>query len=96
MQFNLPAGITPGSPAFRSAQAACKPLVPALAGAGGVSAGEQGAALKFAQCMRAHGVPSYPDPTYRNGRPIDEPLTAYGINLEAPAVHGAEKACGGD
>ena len=51
-------------------------------------------ALAYSQCMRAHGVPSYPDPTYRNGRPTDQPLTVYGINPDSPAVQSAERVCG--
>jgi hypothetical protein len=97
MQFSLPSGLTPRSPAFRSAQSACRHLaVPRQGpGGGGISAGERSADLKRAQCMRAHGVPSYPDPTYRNGRPTAQPLTDYGINPDSPAVQSAERVCGG-
>ena len=28
------------------------------------SASQKAAAVKLAQCMRKHGVPNYPDPTY--------------------------------
>jgi hypothetical protein len=43
-------------------------------------------ALKFAQCMRAHGVPNFPDP----GRPAaDQP----GINQQAPAFQSSEQQC---
>jgi len=97
MQFNLPSGLSPRSPAFLSAQSACRHLVvpPQDKGGGGVSAGERSADLKLAQCMRSHGVPNYPDPTYRNGRPTGQPLTVYGINPDSPAVQSAERACGG-
>jgi hypothetical protein len=96
LQFDLPTGLTPQSPAFRSAGAACRHLVSLpVGGAGGSSAGEDTAALKLARCMRSHGVPDYPDPTYRNGRPTQQPLTTFGIKPDAPAVQRAEKACGG-
>jgi hypothetical protein len=97
MQFNLPSGLSPRSPAFLSAQSACRHLIepPSGKGGGGVSADERSAALKRAQCMRAHGIPSYPDPTYRNGRPTEQPLTVYGINPDSPAVQSAERVCGG-
>jgi hypothetical protein len=62
----------------------------------GISASEQAAALHHAQCMRAHGVPDYPDPTYHLGRPTVQPLTVYGINPDSPAVRTAARACGGD
>jgi hypothetical protein len=97
LQFNLPAGVAPGSPAFRSAQASCKHLVPQPGrGNAAESAGADSAALAFARCMRAHGVPSYPDPAYRNGRPTEQPLSSYGIGPDAPAVQGAERACQGN
>ena len=51
--------------------------------------------IQFAGCMRSHGVPNYPDPTYRNGRPTSQPLTVYGINPDSPAVQSAQRVCGG-
>jgi hypothetical protein len=45
-------------------------------------------ALKFADCMRSHGVPNFPDP----GRPVGGPGS--GINEHSPAFKSAEKACG--
>ena len=97
MQFNLPSGLSPRSPAFLSAQSACRHQVvpPQDRGGGGVSAGERSADLKLAQCMRSHGVPNYPDPTYRNGRPTSQPLTVYGINPDSPAVQSAQRVCRG-
>jgi hypothetical protein len=47
-------------------------------------------ALKFAECMRAHGVPSFPDPG-GGGSGID--LTGTGINPESPAFKSARQAC---
>jgi hypothetical protein len=41
------------------------------AGSGGSSRSEQGSgtfSLAFAECMRAHGVPDFPDPTGQNGQ----------------------------
>jgi hypothetical protein len=49
------------------------------------------AALKFAQCMRAHGVPNYPDPAFRG---IEKPLSVYGINSDSPVVQNAERCAG--
>lgn len=45
-------------------------------------------ALKEAQCMRSHGVPSFPDPTA--GGPSVIPNW---INPQAPAFQTAQKAC---
>jgi hypothetical protein len=46
------------------------------------------AALRFADCMRAHGVPGFPDP----GTPVGG--RGSGINPQAPAFRSAERACG--
>ena len=55
------------SPAFTSAMQACKHLMPADGQPPVASASQKAAALKLARCMRAHGVPNYPDPTYKDG-----------------------------
>ncbi len=53
------------SPRYKSADNACKHLLPY--GGGNPTPAEITAlttqALKFARCMRAHGVPNFPDPT---------------------------------
>ena len=60
----------PNSPAFTQAISACKNLEPP--GFTGQKATPQQtyARLKFAQCMRANGVPDFPDPT-PNGPLLD-------------------------
>jgi hypothetical protein len=47
-------------------------------------------ALKFADCMRAHGVPSFPDPGGGGGG-IN--LADTGINPQSPAFKSARRAC---
>ena len=56
-----------GTPAFKSASRACARLAPG--GSGGVRSTESQflAAVRFAKCMRAHGVPGIPDPTRGSG-----------------------------
>ncbi len=44
--------------------------------------------LKFAQCMRSHGEPDFPDPA-SNGSITLPP----GMNAESPQFQAAEKAC---
>jgi hypothetical protein len=56
------------TPAFTQALSACKHLEPAGFTGGKRSPGQQSAALRFAQCVRANGVPDFPDPV--NGQPI--------------------------
>jgi hypothetical protein len=83
------------SPAFQSAQKACAHFMP------GGSANQPTAAtvqrqrqyaLAFAQCMRSHGFPNFPDPTAQ-GQLNPEMVTAAGINLHQPALLHAGLAC---
>jgi hypothetical protein len=79
------------SPRFTAALNSCRYLLPD----GGVSspeqqAQEQAALLKFAACVRAHGVPEFPDPTVAGGRarfPEDA------IPRSSPRFGAAKKAC---
>jgi hypothetical protein len=73
--------ITPGSaitqsPAYQTAFNACEKYLPRSAPPPPPSAGERQQALKFAQCMRANGVPNFPDPG-ANGAiqfPVSSPI----------------------
>ena len=56
------------SPAWRQAIDACKDLQPPGFTGEERSAGEQDAALQFAQCIRENGVPDFPDPAA--GQPL--------------------------
>jgi hypothetical protein len=47
-------------------------------------------AVRFAGCMRSHGVPNLPDPT-TSPRAFKESLS--GSNAQSPAVQSAETAC---
>jgi hypothetical protein len=51
------------SPAWRHAIGVCKGLEPAGFTGHKRSAQQQGVAVEFAQCIRNHGVPDFPDPT---------------------------------
>src|SRR5579884_2459839 len=58
-----------GSPHFASAQAACAHYLPKLAKGRPptISTADQADYLKAAACMRSHGFPDFPDPTFPNG-----------------------------
>jgi hypothetical protein len=47
--------------------------------------------LQFAKCMRAHGVPNFPDPGSGGGIQISP---GSGLNPQSPAFQAARKACG--
>jgi hypothetical protein len=55
-------GLNVGSPAFKAAQQACAKLAPGLPGTPTLSASRRRALVAFARCVRAHGVPRFPDP----------------------------------
>jgi hypothetical protein len=41
--------------------------------------------LHFAQCMRKHGVPNFPDPTFPTGGGISQPdVPGLNLNLNPP------------
>ncbi|HEY5318630.1 MAG TPA: hypothetical protein VIJ20_11645 [Solirubrobacteraceae bacterium] len=87
---------TTGSPRFKSAQKACAGILPSPSGNGGPSPQEAAAHLKgtlaFATCMRHHQVPTFPDPNSQ-GDITPAMLSAASLNLHAPAVDAAAKAC---
>ncbi len=83
------------SPAFRTADTACRHLLPD----GGrpnqsapPSQAQVAALVAFARCLRGHGFPSFPDPT-SSGQVTHEMLSNAGINLHQPAVLQAADAC---
>jgi hypothetical protein len=92
----------PFSPAFRAAKKACAKLRPVglhLGGPAAPSAAELREARAFAQCMRVHRVPQFPDPltTYGPGFTLGRGEYFPDIStteLQSPAFRRAAKACG--
>lgn len=83
-----------GSPgAFRSADRACRHLLP---NGGRMTAAQQQQALqqalRFSACMRAHGLPSFPDPVAENGGVVLS-LGGSGISPSSPRFRAAQQAC---
>lgn len=84
--INIPdsSGVNPRSPAFQSAQRACFKLLP---GGGPVRAGVSEARkqmmLKLAQCMRSHGISSFPDPS---SSPPSAPPAGGGVAFGTPGA----------
>jgi hypothetical protein len=50
------------------------------------------AMVRFAQCMRRHGVPDFPDPP-GSGQAASAPAQGAGINATSPQVQAALRAC---
>jgi len=81
------------------------PLIAACGSSG--NAGSPGSAqakgLAFAQCMRSHGVPNFPDPTTNSGGGLQiqatrragsgPSLKVNGVSVNAPAFQSAQQAC---
>jgi hypothetical protein len=85
-----------GNPHAPAAQKACRHLIPE----GGLGPPETATstrtrladALSFAKCVRAHGFPSFPDPT-NQGQLTPQMVTAAGIDLHQPTVLRVGLAC---
>jgi hypothetical protein len=86
---DLPSNANPGSPTpqYTAANTACQS---ALGGHGlGLSPARQAQleanGLKFAQCMRSHGVPNYPDPTFNfSGGGVSQKVGEAGLSPTSP------------
>jgi hypothetical protein len=69
--FQIKAGpgsdLDQGSPKFEAADKTCKPLLPNGGVAPQLTAAQQQKFLDWAACIRAHGVPNFPDPIFSNG-----------------------------
>jgi hypothetical protein len=105
IQINSNSGINPASPAFQSAQRACSRLLP-FGGPGGgrTSESRKLAMLRMSECMRRHGLPTFPDPTSSPPSPGNGMGLAFGSPgsfiaipqslMQSPAFRQAAAACG--
>jgi hypothetical protein len=84
-------GIDPNSAQFKAAQQACKALQPTPPAA--VQQRNYDALLKFAQCMRKHGVPGFPDPTADGGLILKAKPGDSSLDPNSPAFKRAQQAC---
>lgn len=92
-QLTVPPGrdLNPSSPAFRSASQACQSLNPHGTPSPGQSAQLTRSALKFAQCMRSHGMPNFHDPQV-TGDKVGMPIPQ-GIDPNSPQFQATQRAC---
>jgi hypothetical protein len=98
-------GINPGSPAFQAAQSACSRLLPGKGPPRGpISESRKLDMLRLAQCMRRHGLSTFPDPTSTPPAPHAGLGLAFGVPgsfiavpqslIRSPAFSQAAAACG--
>lgn len=98
----IPNSINTNAPAFHAAQRACNGLLPAGGSGARQSSSERLAMVAIARCLRAHGLPSFPDPTATppsvGARCAMQALGRDGLFLvisdrDAPAFKHAAAAC---
>jgi hypothetical protein len=79
--IQLPAGINPQSPGFESAQKTCFKLLPGGGPTGGhASESQKRQMLAMSECMRRHGLSTFPDPVTT----APAPGTGFGLAFGAP------------
>jgi len=84
-----PGGLDPTSPAFKSATRACGHLLPdGGSPSSAISPQEQAQDLRFASCMRTHGVLNFPEPDHDGVFTLPS-----GVDQQAPQFQRATKAC---
>jgi hypothetical protein len=88
-------GLDPHSAQFQSARKACAKLLP---NGGAPTPAEvaklREASLEFSACVRAHGLPNFPDPTFTgNAVQLKGVGGAAGIDFTSPQFKAAQKAC---
>jgi hypothetical protein len=79
--------LDPNNPRFKAANQACQTLAPAAHPAPAPSAQKIAAEVKWARCMRSHGLPSFPDPNGQGAFDSSE------FDESTPAFQSASKAC---
>lgn len=100
----VPNWINRQAPAFQFAQDACAKYLGASTSHGSASEGSKLELLNLAKCMRAHGLPSFPDPTAspppappagsQTGNAIGIGGAYLQLPPQSPALKQAAAACG--
>jgi hypothetical protein len=84
-------GLDPNNPQFQTAQKACESLRPSE-GTPEQQAARRSDALKYAKCMRSHGISDFPDPNPAGGFQL-QPSAGSNLNPNDPQFQTAQKAC---
>lgn len=88
-------GVTFKGPALKHAESVCRAFLPPTGPPPTISAAAKRQALRLAECMRTHGVPNFPDPTFgpvtgAGGAQKQAPLP----DATSPAFKHAVQVCG--
>ena len=95
-QISITVHVTPGSnlnphsPRYQAARSACKAFLPSGSLTAAQKAAANARALNYSQCMRSHGIGSYPDP---NGEGTIVVQAGSGIDPRSAQFQNAQKAC---
>ena len=84
-------GVNPNLSGFHTASQDCKALAPPGQSSAAATTGFLAKAVKFSACMRAHGVPKFPDPTSAGGGMIH--VGGPGLDPNSSAFQHASHAC---
>jgi predicted carbohydrate-binding protein with CBM5 and CBM33 domain len=87
--------LDPNNPQLQAASQACKSLAPKAPTGGPGQARAAAAMLKYARCMRAHGITDFPDPG-SNGQLSIKAQPRSDLNPNGPQFQSANKACHGE
>lgn len=87
-------GITFSGPVADAAEKACSRFLTPSGPPPQLTAKQREAALALARCMRGHGVPSFPDPTFST-TPGKRVGPAAGVDPNSPAFKHAVQVCAG-
>jgi hypothetical protein len=93
LKINSNSGISPDQPAFQAASKTCSKLLPSGGRGQPASADVRRRLLAQANCMRAHGVPNFPDPVFPSSGGIRVFLPR-GLGIDSPVFKAAAQACG--
>jgi hypothetical protein len=85
-------GVDPGSPQFKAADQTCASLRPGANLSPAMQGKMRAANLKYAQCVRSHGIADYPDPKANGGIQI-QITPGSDLNPSSPAFQAADRAC---
>jgi hypothetical protein len=93
--FTYTGRLNASSPQYQQANQGCEKLLP---DGGHVTSGEsqilESQGLRYAACMRSHGIANFPDPMVMSNGAVS--LAAPGIDPNSPKYQTANQACEGD
>jgi hypothetical protein len=86
-------GLDPNSPRFKAADNACKPLMPSTVINPAQQASIRAGNLRYARCMRAHGIADFPDPNSQGAIQIQVSQPGSDLDPNNPRFKAANSVC---